>query len=136
MPAYGTAKAIQLDLGETATVWSAETPTPGATMGATSLPIALANIPGQTQAISASIAFSGAPGTFEVDLLTSDADSSGPASTGNLLSWSNYVQKATVTAVNASNVARLEVTGIKAKFCALQLVSRTNSVSATATVTA
>ena len=134
MPAYGTAVPASLGIGEQKQVWSAESPVPGTTIAATSIPIALCNPPGQSQAVSVSIAFSGAPGVFEIDLLTADQDSSGPA-TGTA-SWANYVQKATVTAVNASNVARMEVTGIKAKFCTLQLVSRTNSVSATAIVTA
>jgi hypothetical protein len=127
-----------LGVGEQKQVWSAETPTPGATMAATTIPIALCNPPAQGQAVSVSVAFSAAPGAFEVDLLTADQDTSGPAQTSatNLASWQNYVQKATVTSVNASNVARMEVTGIKAKFCALQLVSRANSVSATAIITA
>ena len=139
MPAYGTASPCAIAIGDQKMVWSAETPTPGVTMAATTIPVALSSSPvGELQSISASIAFSGAPGAFEVDLLTSDSDSSGMSvsAVNNQASWANYVQKATVTAVNASNVARIEVTGIKAKFAVLQLVSRTNSVSATATITA
>jgi hypothetical protein len=126
MPVYATVPPVQLDLGDITTVWSAETPTPGATLAATSVPVALpVQGVGNPQNLSVSIAFSGAPGAFEVDLLTADVDA-----------WTNYVQKATVTAVNASNVARMEITGLKAKFACLQLVSRANSVSATATIAA
>ena len=137
MPVYGTQQATALFIGDQKQVWSAETPTPGATQAATSIPIALAALNSLTQSVSVSIAFSAAPGAFEVDLLTADADTSGATASAaaNAASWANYVQKATVISVNASNVARMEVTGIKAKFAALQLVSRANSVTATATIT-
>ncbi len=125
MPIYGVLPPVALGVGDTVTVWSAEQPTAGTILAATSQSVALAQPPGKTEALSVAIQFSGVPGTFEVDLLTSDVDT-----------WPQYVQKATVTAVNASNCARMEITGIKAKFAALQLVSLANSVTVSAQISA
>jgi hypothetical protein len=69
------------------------------------------------------ILFSGAPGAFQIDFQTADTDAD-----------AYYVTKASVSAVNSGNVARLEVPTVVAKFARLNKTSIANSVNVTAKI--
>jgi hypothetical protein len=73
--------------------------------------------------ISVQVQFSANPGTFEVDVMTSDTDEAG-----------FYVQVASITATNATFVGRVELPNIWAKYVALNM--KTSPNAATVTVTA
>ncbi len=118
MPEYGTNTAPILTWSQPTQVWSAETPTLGELSQQVCLPPANEYLP---KCLSVEIAFSAAPGTFEVDVMTTDTDNE-----------AYYTKKAAITEVNAGNVARVELTGIVAKFVALQLVALENAVEVTA----
>ena len=81
---------------------------------------------GAQQRLSVEIVFSGAPGTFAVNLQTADTDVD-----------ANYLLEGTaISAVNANNVARLEVPQVVANFARLVFTALGNSVTATAKITA
>ena len=76
--------------------------------------------------LSAEIAFSGAPGAFQANIQTADTDADG-----------SYVNEgANISTVNAGNVARLEVSGVVAKFARIYITTLTNNVTATAKLSA
>ncbi len=71
------------------------------------------------------VSFSGAPGTFEVDVQGAETDKA-----------SNYVQLGTgLTAVNANNVARFEGNAFYPKFVRVLVKTLTNAVNTTAILT-
>lgn len=70
------------------------------------------------------VAFGGAPGTFALDIQVSDTDNS-----------SEYVTIGTISAVNASNVGRLDNITTFAKFIRAVNTTFPNAVSMTALLT-
>lgn len=70
------------------------------------------------------VAFGGAPGVFGIDVQVAETDQD-----------ANYITIGTISAVNASNVGRLDVTTIWAKFVRARVTTLTNAVSITAVLT-
>jgi hypothetical protein len=77
------------------------------------------------QHASIQVVFAGAPGAFQIDILTSDTDLA-----------ADYVIIGTINNVNANNVNRTELSSIVAKFIALKTTAQNaNAVNCTATIT-
>jgi hypothetical protein len=70
------------------------------------------------------ISFGGAPGTFEIDIQNADTDAD-----------KYYVTMNQVTAVNANNVARVELPSSYMKYTRVKVVTLTNDVTVTVRVT-
>lgn len=108
--------------GDSYFAWNNETPGVGAASQEAAIAVvangAIAN------SLSVEIVFGAAPGVFEVDLETSDTDVD-----------SDFVKLASIAAVTANNVARLEQTPAAANFARLHIISLANAVSVTAKVT-
>ena len=126
MPAY-SANVIPLSIAphDVTNVWNAETPAPGVNAAAASAQVALvANPTGSARSITVAGSFSGAPGAFEIDIQAADVDAD-----------ASYVTIAggAITAVNANNSFYWEGE-IAARFVRLQMPSRANGVSVTATI--
>jgi hypothetical protein len=76
------------------------------------------------QRLSAEVSFSGAPGAFSFQVQTADTDDT-----------AHYVNEGSaVSAVNASNVARLELNSVVAKFARITFTALANNVTVTATL--
>lgn len=123
-PVYNAANPVPLGPGVTATVWSAETPTPGNGTTAASQQVSLSN-KGTGTGFSCDGKFSGAPGVFEVDVQVAAADSD-----------TNYqtAANANITTVDSTNQTwHFDGTLVNAKYARLLMRTRTNSVSITAT---
>lgn len=127
-PVYNATAAPILQSGRAFTVWSAETPTPGNGTTAASQQVALQVQPGKTGTpFSVDGKFSGAPGTFEVDVqvAATDADTNYQTCSG-----------CNVTTVDSTNnTFHVDAWGVTARFVRLLMRTRGNSVSITATVT-
>lgn len=86
------------------------------------------------QAVAWEFRFSGAPGTFELDIQEADTDADAfyvlPSSAVNA---NSALYK--VTATIANNIARVEIPGPLSKFQRVKIVSLQNAVSITAKVT-
>lgn len=79
--------------------------------------------------LSFEVAFSGAPGAFEIDILGANNDTGNPGP-------GYYVQLGTIITVNASNVGRWDMaSNMWPKFVAAYVKILTNSVLVTMTVT-
>lgn len=75
--------------------------------------------------VSVQVIFSATPGTFEVDVQTSDTDVDG-----------TYVsQSSTITAVNAGFAGRVELVNFWAKFLRVNFKTFPNAITATVLVT-
>jgi len=125
-PVYNTKPAI-IGFRDVQTVWSAETPTPGNGTTAASQQVALAWAYDNTTPFSVDGQFSGAPGSFEVDVQVAavDADT-------NYQTCSNC----NVTTVDTTNnTFHVDCSSVHARFARLLMRSRTNSVTITATIT-
>jgi hypothetical protein len=70
------------------------------------------------------VVFSGAPGSFELDIMAAETDNSG-----------NYIKIGSIAAVNSSNVGRFESTLFWPKYIAAYIASLANPVNTTAKVT-
>lgn len=76
---------------------------------------------------SVEVAFSGAPGTFAVNIMVSDTDNA-----------NNYINIGNISEVNATNVGRFDAIGTNAvypKYVAVYMSSLTNDVNVTAQLT-
>jgi len=73
------------------------------------------------------VQFSGAPGTFEIDVMGAETDNGAP-------SPGNYVKIGTITAVNASNVGRFDTVSLYPKYVALYVTTLPNAVTITAKI--
>jgi hypothetical protein len=122
MPAFDSlANPPAIYPGDSYLAWNNEAPA----VGSLSQEVAIAPVPGSTgNSLAIEIAFSAAPGVFEIDLMTADTDVS-----------TDYSQKTVINGVDANNVARAEVSGVVASFAALQLVALANAVNITAKIT-
>ncbi len=119
MPVYGAAGTPASSAGNGVTVWNAETPAPPSNSASVGL-----RRNGQTPMyLSAEVRFAAAPGAFSIELQVADTDAD-----------EYYVTKATLSAVTASHVGRIELSAFVARFARLRLVSRTNSVAVTAKI--
>jgi hypothetical protein len=78
------------------------------------------------QRVSAEVTFSAAPGAFSFQVQTADTDDA-----------AHYVNEGSaISAVNASNVARIELNAVVAKFARITFTALTNNVTVTATLSA
>jgi hypothetical protein len=129
-PVYNALPPIALDSGVVVTVWSAETPTPGNGTISASQQVAL-QIKNTKAGSPFSVdgKFSGAPGTFEVDLQIAASD----VDTNYQTCISGTCQVTTVDAVN--NTFHIDAILVTGKFARLLMRSRANSVTVTATFT-
>lgn len=122
--------ATALEPGDSVLVFNADSPTAGAVANAAganngaSLAVATQRAGGQPYGESWEIAFSGAPGAFEVDVQHADTDAD-----------ANYVNVNSVTAVNANNACRIELPSCWSKFSRLYVKTLTNAVTVTAKCT-
>jgi len=127
-PVYNAAPPQSLNSGDVATVWSAETPTPGTGNAAASQQVAL-TIKGSRAGSPFSVdgQFSAAPGAFEVDVQVSATDSDTSYQT---------CSNCNITTVDATNQTfHLDAVQVNAKFARLLMRTRTNSVTITAKIT-
>jgi|SRR5208282_6572057 len=96
-------------------------------VGESSVGCLLSRIPGifYPWGMSFDIAFSGDPGTFEIDVQTADIDQD-----------SHYVTISSITtgALNAGNVGRIELPSFWARFTRVKVVSFANYATVTLTV--
>lgn len=122
MPAYN-ASAISVDkpvLTESRpiTLWDAETPLGVSPPVSVSRQFCLHRYSNLPNCLSVEIEFDGDPGNFQIDLETADTDEN-----------KYYVTRVTVTqaGLNDSNVARIEVVDLVAKFGRLSMVSCGNA---------
>ena len=125
--AYNTSSPIAIGPGECATVWSAETPTPGNGTTAASQQVFLSrNVASNGTPFSVDGQFSGDPGAFEIDVQASSTDSDTRYQT---------VSGGNMTTVDGINFTfRLGDGQEVTRYVRLLMRSRTNSVSVTATV--
>ena len=122
MPAYGTlTPPPSIYQGDSYLCFNNET----VPAGTKSERIAIGIVPGSiNNSLSVEVVFGGTPGTFGVDLETSDSDVA-----------ADYVKLGSISSVSASNVGRLEQTPVAARFARLSMTTLGNSVSATAKIT-
>jgi hypothetical protein len=127
-PVYNATAPSVLQSGIPFTVWSAETPTPGNGTTAASQQVTLQMQPGKNGApFSVDGKFSGAPGSFEIDIQVAATDSD-----TNYQTCSNC---AITTVDSTNNTFSWQVWANSARFVRLLMRSRGNSVTVTATVT-
>jgi hypothetical protein len=130
MPAYaGSGQAQLLRENRQVFCWQNETVPASATTGSLSVAFQLERVRSVSYpwGFSVEVSFSGAPGTFEVDVMGADTD--------NAL----YFNKVgSITAVNANNVGRFDGIGSNLtypKYVALYLKTLSNSVNVTGQLT-
>ena len=127
MPSYSNAlPPSAIWPGDFAQVWNAEQPAPGSGGASASQRVALGMKEGGPGGFSVTGFFSGAPGSFEIDVQVSDMDADAQYQTcanGNL------------TTVDATNQTfHFDGSTVLATFVRLLLRSRTNGVNVTADI--
>ena len=128
MPAYpGNGLATLLRNNTQVYLWNNETVPASAAQGSLSVAFQLERVnrtyykPG----VSFEVVFSGAPGTFEIDIMVANNDNGVP-------SPGNYVQVGTITTVNASNVGRFDLSDdYSPRYIAAFMKTLSNSVKVT-----
>jgi hypothetical protein len=127
MPAYSNALPPNaIWPGDFAQVWNAEQPAPGAGGTSASQRVALGSPGGSPGGFSVTGFFSGAPGSFEVDVQVSDVDVDTQYQT---------CANGNITSVDATNQTfHFDGSTVLATFVRLLLRSRTNAVNVTADI--
>jgi hypothetical protein len=129
MPAYaGAGQAKVVHMNEQVVLWQAESKT--ITTGNPSLAFQLGRIPRFSYPWGAAfqVSFSGAPGSFEIDIEGSETDEAG--------SYVLLATSAKITAVNASNFGRYDMPAtFFPKFVRASMQSLANSVNTTLVLT-
>ncbi len=124
MPAYpGSSLANILANNRQVYLWDDESVPAGATYGSLSWAFQLErhNRSFYPWGFSVEVWFSGAPGTFEIDIMGANNDL-----------MENYVQIGSITAVNSSNVGRWDMASyIWPKYVAAYMKTLTNAVNVT-----
>jgi hypothetical protein len=129
MPAYVPTPPPPYSIGpgESVQVWNAETPAAGAGGASASQQVALVRVPGENgTSFSVDGYFSGAPGTFEIDVqaAANDIDAQYQTVASGNLTTVDAVNQTFHFAANAEN----------ARFVRLLMRTRTNAVNVTATI--
>jgi len=121
MPAYSNAlPPSAIWPGDFAQVWNAEQPAPGSGGASASQRVALGMKEGGPGGFSVTGFFSGAPGSFEIDVQVSDVDADTQYQT---------ISGGNITTVDATNnTFHLDASGVLATFVRLLMRSRTNAV--------
>ena len=123
-PVYNTFPPISVAANSPATVWNAETPTPGNGTTAASQQVSLTKVVNGVMPFAVDGKFSGAPGAFEVDVQVAQTDSDTQYQT---------ISNGNVTTVDSTNnTFHLVAPQENARFARLLMRSRANSVSITA----
>src|SRR4029077_16814703 len=126
MPVYGKFVPQQSAApGVVTPMWTAETPTPGTSGAAASHAVGLVRTPAGKMPIAIHGNFSGAPGTFEIDLQVADTDAEAQYIT---------VNGGIINSVDANQNFHFEFPNLIGRFVRLLLRARGNSVSVTATL--
>ncbi|PYU28662.1 MAG: hypothetical protein DMG31_19485 [Acidobacteria bacterium] len=127
MPAYSNAlPPSAIWPGDFAQVWNAEQPAPGSGGASASQRVALGMKEGGPGGFSVTGFFSGAPGSFEIDVQVSDVDADTQYQT---------ISGGNITTVDATNnTFHLDASGVLATFVRLLMRSRTNAVNVTADI--
>ena len=127
MPAYSNAlPPSAIWPGDFAQVWNAEQPAPGSGGASASQRVALGTKEGGPGGFSVTGFFSGAPGSFEIDVQVSDVDADTQYQT---------ISGGNITTVDATNnTFHLDASGVLATFVRLLMRSRTNAVNVTADI--
>jgi hypothetical protein len=122
MPTYqNVVPPISIAQGDTATVINNENPHPA--LPYKSAQVALTGgLRINAQRLSAEVTFAAAPGAFSFQLQTADSDTDASYSP----------EGAAVTALTGTNVARIELNNVVAKFARIYFSSLTNNVAVTA----
>ena len=127
MPSYSNAlPPSAIWPGDFAQVWNAEQPAPGSGGASASQRVALGMKEGGPGGFSVTGFFSGAPGSFEIDVQVSDVDADAQYQTcanGNL-----------TTVDSTNNTFHFDGSTVLATFVRLLLRSRTNGVNVTADI--
>lgn len=127
MPAYSNSvPPSAVWPGDSAQVWNGETPTPGNGGVSASSRLAIGTQAGSPGGFSVTGFFSGAPGTFEIDVQVSDVDSDTQYQT---------CANGNITSVDSTNnTFHFDGSTVLTTFVRLLMRSRTNSVAVTADV--
>jgi len=127
MPSYSNAlPPSAIWPGDFAQVWNAEQPAPGSGGASASQRVALGMKEGGPGGFSVTGFFSGAPGSFEIDVQVSDVDADTQYQT---------ISGGNITTVDATNnTFHLDGSGVLATFVRLLMRSRTNAVNVTADI--
>jgi hypothetical protein len=125
MPTYSNVvPPISIAQGDTATVINNENPQPA--LPYKSSPVALTSgLRINAQRLSAEVTFAAAPGAFSFQVQTADND----------VDASYSPEGAAVIALTGTNVARIELNNVVAKFARITFSSLTNNVAVTAKLT-
>jgi len=126
MPAYSNAlPPSTIWPGDSAQVWNAEQPTPGSGGASASSRLAIGTS-GTPAGFSVTGFFSGAPGSFEIDVQVSDVDVDTQYQT---------VANGNITTVDATNnTFHFDGSSVLTTFVRLLMRSRTNAVNITADI--
>ncbi len=129
MPFYtsnGQAQLIHSNQTLTLINTSDGVPTASAPNGALSVAFQLDRISGAYYpwGFAVEVAFSGPPGTFEIDVMGAETDTR-----------NNYCKLGSISAVNANNAGRFEGLTYYPKFVAINTTTLTNAVTMTARLT-
>lgn len=123
MPGYGGVGRAQLLMeNQQAFLWNGESPVATNASIAWQLNRTRGNF--YPWGFSVEVAFGGAPAAFGIDVQVADTDNP-----------NNYVTIGTISAVNSSNVGRLDVLNTWAKYVRAHITTLTNSVTVTALLT-
>jgi hypothetical protein len=127
MPSYNNALLpIAIWPGDSAQVWNAEQPAAGNGGASASQRVALGMKEGGPAGFSVTGFFSGAPGSFEIDVQVSDVDADAQYQT---------CASGNITAVDATNQTfHFDGSTVLATFARLLMRSRTNAVNITADI--
>ena len=126
MPAYpGNGLAAPLAYTKQGFFWNNESVPVAAAQGSLSTAFMLQRVDSAFYpwGFAVEVQFSGAPGTFEIDIMGAETDA-----------ITNYVKIGTITTVNANNVGRFETTALYPKYVALYIATLPNVVTTTAKI--
>jgi hypothetical protein len=130
MPAYpGNGLATLLSYTKQGIFWQGETVPVAAAQGSLSVAFQLQRVDSAFYpwGFAVEVQFSGAPGTFEIDVMGAETDNGAPLP-------GNYVKIGMINAVNASNVGRFETMALYPKYVALYVATLPNAVTITAKI--
>ena len=130
MPAYpGNGLAAPLAYTKQGIFWNGESVPVAAAQGSLSIAFMLQRVDSSFYpwGFAVEVQFSGAPGSFEIDVMGAETDKGDP-------SPGNYVKIGTITTVNGSNVGRFETTALYPKYVALYVATLANVVTTTAKI--
>ena len=127
MPAYpGPNQAKLMRENTQVQLWQNDTVPAGVLNGSLSMAVQLERVRSAHYpwGFSVEVAFSGAPGVFEVDIMGADTDNA-----------NYYVTLRTIAAVNAGNVGRVDILDTWVKYVALYMRTLPNAVTVTGQIT-